>query len=89
MIKAAADRPFMTDDLSHLLLYLAGIHCPEYRDSRNILSPSFNMSRRRLIKDHFDYDQLRLESKKESKQLSKQESSNLSSKRAKQVTKKR
>lgn len=64
LVKAAADRPFMTDDLPHLLLYLAGIHSRDYRDNRNIISPHFDVSRRRLIKDHTDYDQLRRDYRK-------------------------
>lgn len=56
-IRKCSDRPFMTDDLPHLLFGLAGIHCPQYDATRDLLSPSFNPSRKRLVKDGAaDYD---------------------------------
>lgn len=57
-IQNASDRPFMTDDLSHLLLYLAGIHCQYYKDDRCLISNHFNNKRRRLIEGRVDYDQI-------------------------------
>ena len=57
-IKAALHRPFMTDDIPHLLLYLAGIHCREYEDFRNLISPDYNDKRKRIIKGTTDFDQL-------------------------------
>ena len=52
------NRRYMTDALPHLLLYLAGIHCPYYRDSLNLLSPDYNESRPRILKNTADYDKL-------------------------------
>lgn len=59
MIKAARDRPFMTDNLAQMLLFLAGISCPDYRDEYNILSPNFDEKRPRLLKNTVDYNTLK------------------------------
>ena len=55
-ISSAVDRPFMTDDLPHLLLYLAGIHCQGYQPDRNLIDPRFNVHRKRMICGEIDYD---------------------------------
>jgi len=55
-IQAARHRPFMTDDLPHLLLYLAGICCPEYSEERNVIADGFNAERKRLVGGKVDYD---------------------------------
>ena len=60
-IVASKDKRYMTDALSHLLLFLAGIHTPAYRDDMNILSSGYNAGRRRLIKGAVDYDSLNIE----------------------------
>ena len=57
-IQNACKRPFMTDDLPHLLLYLAGIHCQHYKDDRCLISDNYNIRRRRLIEGAVDYDQI-------------------------------
>ncbi|MBR6287558.1 MAG: sulfatase-like hydrolase/transferase, partial [Bacteroidaceae bacterium] len=57
-IRKARRRPFMTDDISHMLLYLAGIDCKEYSESRNLLSPSFDSSRKRMLRNKYDCDSL-------------------------------
>ena len=51
-------KPFMTDDLPHLMLYLAGISCDSYDETRNILSPNFNTKRKRLVNGKCDYDKV-------------------------------
>lgn len=51
-------RPFMTDDLPHVLLFLAGISCQYYNDEKNVLSNNFNSNRVRLIEGKVDYDEL-------------------------------
>lgn len=58
-VKSAAQRPYMTDALPHLLLYLAGIHCPYYRPDLNILAPEYNTRRPRLLKHQTDYDKVK------------------------------
>lgn len=55
-IKASAKKPYMTDALPHLLMYLAGIHCKYYRPDLNILSPQYNAKRPRILKHQADYD---------------------------------
>ena len=52
----ATARPFMTDDLPHLLVALAGIHVPYYNPRRNLVDPSFDVHRKRLIWGDTDYD---------------------------------
>lgn len=56
-IKAAIDRPFLTDDLPQLLLYLAGIESRWNRPERNILSPSYT-PKPRLIDGSTNYDKV-------------------------------
>ena len=58
-IRKAKDKRFMTDALPHLLLYLAGIETPTYKEEYNILSPKYNEMRPRILKNSADYDQLR------------------------------
>lgn len=55
-IRAAVERPFMTDDLSHMLLWLGGIACPGYEPSRNVLDANFDAGRKRLLRGRYDYD---------------------------------
>ena len=57
-IMASRNRRYMTDALPHLLLYLAGISCPEYQDRLNLLSPHYDESRPRILKNSADYDKL-------------------------------
>ena len=57
-IRKARDRRYMTDVLPHLLLYLAGISSPHYRDDLNVLSPGYNEARPRILKNTTDYDKL-------------------------------
>ena len=49
----------MTDALPHLLLYLAGIETPTYKEEYNILSPKYDEIRPRILKNSADYDKLR------------------------------
>lgn len=55
-IRAASKKPYMTDALSHLLLGLAGIHCPYYNPRYDLLSPHYDSKRKRLLKHTVDYD---------------------------------
>lgn len=57
-IRQAADRPFSTDDLPHLLLGLAGIDSPFYVPERDLFSNSFKTSRKRPIKNIKNYDDI-------------------------------
>ena len=58
-IKAARHLPFMTDNMPHLLLYLAGIHCKEYRSDYNSLEDDYNADRPRVLKGQVDYNLLK------------------------------
>ena len=58
-IKAAAPKKYMTDALSHLLMGLAGIHTKYYKPQYDLLSPQYDESRRRLLKNNTDYDTLK------------------------------
>ena len=57
-VMASRHRRFMTDALPHMLLYLAGIHSPDYRERLNLLSPDYDEMRPRLLKHSADYDKL-------------------------------
>ena len=54
----ARNRRYMTDAVPHLLLYLAGISTPDYRDDLNILGKEYNEKRKRILKNTTDYDKL-------------------------------
>lgn len=54
----ARNKPYMTDRLPHLLLYLAGISTPYYREKDNLLSPQYNWKRMRLIMGNKNYDKI-------------------------------
>ncbi|MBQ8655564.1 MAG: phosphoethanolamine transferase [Prevotella sp.] len=60
-VKAARQRPFMTDNLPHLLLSLAGIHTKYYRADYDLLSTQYNAKRPRLLKNQVDYNKLKVE----------------------------
>lgn len=57
-IVAARHRRFMTDALPHLLVYLAGIHAPDYNSKYNLISPDYDEKRPRILKGTTDYDKL-------------------------------
>ncbi len=54
-IRAAKDRPYMTDDMIHTLLDLLAVETPEYDASRSIFNPGFNAQRPRLLKGNAGY----------------------------------
>ena len=56
-IRAAAQLPFASDDLPHLILGIAGSKIPYYRPQRDILSPMFK-ARRRNIKHIAEYERI-------------------------------
>ena len=58
-IEKSVNRPFMTDDLPHLMLDLAGIECEWYDPSRSLINDQYNMNRKRLLEDSKqDYDEI-------------------------------
>lgn len=58
-IKDAKNRRFMTDAVPHLMVWLAGISSKDYHDQYNLLSPNYDESRPRILKNSVDYDKLR------------------------------
>lgn len=58
-IKDAKNRRFMTDALPHMMVWLAGISSKDYNDNYNLLSPNYDESRPRVLKNSVDYDKLR------------------------------
>lgn len=54
----AKDKPYMTDAISHTLLFLAGIHSKEYHAEFDVLSPQYNAKRKRLLRGEVVYDSL-------------------------------
>ena len=57
-IEMSTNRRFMTDDLPHLVLYLAGIDCQWYNSQRNLISHDFQNNRQRLVSaNRIDYDE--------------------------------
>ena len=56
-IRTSASRPFLSDDIPQILLYLAGIESAWTDDTRNLLSPRYR-SKQRVIAGDSDYDSL-------------------------------
>ena len=54
-VQAAVDRPYMTDDMIHTILQIAGIKTLEYNSAKSIISSNFAMSRQRMVQGR-DYD---------------------------------
>lgn len=58
-VARSVDRPYMTDDLPHLLLDLAGIGCKWFDPTRSVINERFDTSRPRLLReDKIDYDSI-------------------------------
>ena len=60
-IARAEHKPFMIDDLPHLLFDIAGIQTPWFQPSRSLINVEYNWERRRIINDYtsttpIDYD---------------------------------
>ena len=56
-IRSSTSKEFLTDGLSQVLLYLAGIKCKWSNENRNILSSRYQ-SKQRIIGGSVDYDNL-------------------------------
>ena len=59
-IVRAKNRRYMTDAIPFLLMHLAGIHTPDYREELDILSQQYNEMRPRILKNTTDYDSIKL-----------------------------
>ena len=64
-VRASRKRPYMTDAMPYMLMYLAGIECPQYRDELNVLGDKYNAKRPRILKHQADYDELMRKEKEE------------------------
>lgn len=53
-IERSVDRPFMIDDLPHLLYDLAGLKDKWYDPKRSVINDSFNVSRKRMVTDMYE-----------------------------------
>lgn len=56
LIKNAVHRPYMTDDLIHTILDIAGIQTEGFDSTRSIINPNFNPNRKRIVGGK-DYDE--------------------------------
>lgn len=59
-IAESVNRPFMTDDLPHLMLDLAGISTSWYNPTKSIINSNYNSKRKRLVGyvSRYDYDSI-------------------------------
>jgi heptose-I-phosphate ethanolaminephosphotransferase len=57
-VTQAANRPYMTDQLPHLMLYLGGISCKDYKANHNLIHQSFDTLRHRMIKGEVSYEEV-------------------------------
>ncbi|MBQ7420068.1 MAG: phosphoethanolamine transferase [Prevotella sp.] len=57
-VKHYCRRPYMTDLLPHTLLFLGGIHTPDYRVEYDVLNSKYDEHRPRLLKNSVDYNGL-------------------------------
>lgn len=55
----AANLPFMTDAIPHMIIHLAGVKTNTYNPERDILSPQFDSKRPRLLRKETDYNSLK------------------------------
>ena len=57
MIRKSVNRPYMTDNVSHLLFTIARIHTLYYNPACDILSPHYKC-KSRIVQDHYNYDKI-------------------------------
>lgn len=57
MIEEALDRPFMTDNLCHILFNIGGVKSQFYSEEKDLLSPHFK-PRKRILNGNYDYNQI-------------------------------
>lgn len=57
-VQDCLEKPFISSDISHILLYLGGIQCADYEERKNILSPQYDIHRKRILRNQVDYDEL-------------------------------
>lgn len=57
-VRNNAGKPFITNNLSDVLLHLGGISAKDYHEENDVLSPNYKTKRKRIIRDAVDYDEL-------------------------------
>jgi heptose-I-phosphate ethanolaminephosphotransferase len=57
-IKNSVNRPYLTDDLPHLLMDLTGVQSKWFDPSRSLINDKFNVNRKRLLRNGEDYDEI-------------------------------
>ena len=57
-VRDGARKPFISSDLPQVLFYLGGIRTREYHEHHNILSPAYDMKRRRVLRGEVEYSDL-------------------------------
>jgi len=58
-VESSLDKPFMIDDLPHLILDIAGIDCEWFDPTRSLINEKYNVNRKRLLLDtKIDYDEM-------------------------------
>ena len=58
MIENAVNRPFMIDDICHLLFYVGGLNTEWFDPTRCLIHPDFNVNRQRFLENGDNYDTL-------------------------------
>ena len=56
LIQKSVNKPFMTDDICHMLFYLGDVDTEWYDATRCLIHPDFNINRRRILHTGEDYD---------------------------------
>lgn len=56
-IKNAVNRPYITSDLTHLVMDISGVKAKGYDPTRSVINEQFESSRDRIILDYINYDQ--------------------------------
>jgi|WetSurMetagenome_2_1015567.scaffolds.fasta_scaffold00156_12 heptose-I-phosphate ethanolaminephosphotransferase len=58
-IANSLQRPYMTDDIGHTILELAGLKCEYFDETRSIINKEFNSNRIRMLNEGVDYNTLK------------------------------
>lgn len=57
LIRKSVNRPFMTDNVCHMMFNLGGIRTRYYHADRDLISPAFK-PRKRIINNNYNYDEI-------------------------------
>ncbi len=59
-IRSSLNNSYSIDDISHLILDLAGIKSPHFDPTRSIINPNFKQRKRHILQSQFTYEQIML-----------------------------